>query len=105
VTKRLQTIKNKMLADREVRAAYKALGDEFDLAHELIAARVRVWTDAGRSGGAHGHYAIGGRAARKRRSNAQREHTFEVCQGYAVASYHQAPCCLVFEGDKGKWGW
>jgi hypothetical protein len=42
VTKRLQKIKNKMLADREVRAAYKALGDEFDLAYELIAARVRV---------------------------------------------------------------
>jgi len=42
VTKRLQKIKNKMLAGREVRAAYKALGDEFDLAHELIAARVRA---------------------------------------------------------------
>ncbi len=42
MTKRLQKIKNKMLAGREVRAAYKALGDEFDLAHELIAARVRA---------------------------------------------------------------
>jgi ribosome-binding protein aMBF1 (putative translation factor) len=42
VTKRLQTIKNKMLADREVRAAYDALADEFDLARELIAARVRA---------------------------------------------------------------
>jgi ribosome-binding protein aMBF1 (putative translation factor) len=42
VTKRLQTIKSKMLADRDVRAAYKALSDEFDLAHELIAARVRA---------------------------------------------------------------
>jgi len=42
VTKRLQTIKKKMLADREVRAAYDALADEFDLARELIAARVRV---------------------------------------------------------------
>jgi transcriptional regulator with XRE-family HTH domain len=31
-----------MLADREVRAAYEALADEFDLARELIAARVRA---------------------------------------------------------------
>jgi len=42
VTKRLQTIKKKMLADREVPAAYDALADEFDLARELIAARVRA---------------------------------------------------------------
>jgi ribosome-binding protein aMBF1 (putative translation factor) len=42
VTKRLQTIKKQMLADREVRAAYDALADEFDLARELIAARVRA---------------------------------------------------------------
>jgi ribosome-binding protein aMBF1 (putative translation factor) len=42
VTKRLQTIKKKMLADREVRAAYDALADEFDLARELVAARVRA---------------------------------------------------------------
>ena len=42
MTKRLQTIKKRMLADREVRAAYDALADEFDLARELIAARVRA---------------------------------------------------------------
>ena len=42
MTKRLQTIKKTMLADREVRAAYDALADEFDLARELIAARVRA---------------------------------------------------------------
>jgi ribosome-binding protein aMBF1 (putative translation factor) len=42
VTRRLQTVKKKMLADREVRSAYDALADEFDLAHELIAARVRA---------------------------------------------------------------
>jgi ribosome-binding protein aMBF1 (putative translation factor) len=42
VTKRLQTIKRKMLADREVQAAYDNLADEFDLARELIAARARV---------------------------------------------------------------
>ena len=42
MTKRLQIIKKKMLADREVRAAYDALADEFDLARELIAARVRA---------------------------------------------------------------
>jgi ribosome-binding protein aMBF1 (putative translation factor) len=42
VTKRLQTIKRKMLVDRDVRATYEALGDEFDLARELIAARVRA---------------------------------------------------------------
>ena len=42
MTKRLQKIKSKMLADRDVRAAYKALGGEFDLARELIAARVRA---------------------------------------------------------------
>jgi ribosome-binding protein aMBF1 (putative translation factor) len=42
VTKRLQTIEKKMLADREVRAAYDSLADEFDLSRELIAARVRA---------------------------------------------------------------
>jgi ribosome-binding protein aMBF1 (putative translation factor) len=42
VTKHLPTIKKKMLADRKVRSAYDALVDEFDLAHELIAARVRA---------------------------------------------------------------
>lgn len=42
MTKRLLTTKKKMLADREVRAAYDVLADEFDLARELIAARVRA---------------------------------------------------------------
>ena len=42
MTKRLQTIKKKMLGDREARVAYDALADEFDLARELIAARVRA---------------------------------------------------------------
>ena len=42
MTKRLQTIKGKMLLDRDVRSANEALGDEFDLARELIAARVRA---------------------------------------------------------------
>lgn len=42
MTKRLPAIKKKMLADRDVRAAYDALADEFDLARELIAARVRA---------------------------------------------------------------
>ena len=42
MTKPLRAIKKKMLADREVRAAYEALRDEFDLARELIAARVRA---------------------------------------------------------------
>ena len=31
MTKRLQTIKKKMLADREVHAAYDDLADEFDI--------------------------------------------------------------------------
>jgi ribosome-binding protein aMBF1 (putative translation factor) len=42
MTKRLEATKKKMLADPEVQAAYDALGDEFNLAHELIAARVRA---------------------------------------------------------------
>jgi predicted transcriptional regulator len=42
VTKRLQTLKRKMLADSDVRTTYEALADEFDLARELIAARVRA---------------------------------------------------------------
>lgn len=42
VTKRLQTIRKKMLADSEVRRAYDALAEEFDLAREMIAARVRA---------------------------------------------------------------
>jgi transcriptional regulator with XRE-family HTH domain len=35
-------MKKKMLADREVREAYAALDQEFSLARELIAARVRA---------------------------------------------------------------
>jgi ribosome-binding protein aMBF1 (putative translation factor) len=42
MTKRLQTVRRKMLADRNMRAAYEALDAEFDLAHELISARVRA---------------------------------------------------------------
>ena len=42
MTKRLRTVKGKMLADHEVRAAYEAMAGEFDLAHELIGARVRA---------------------------------------------------------------
>lgn len=40
--KHLPTIKKKMFADREVRTAYAALADEFNLARELIGARVRA---------------------------------------------------------------
>ena len=42
MTKHLPTIKKKMFADSDVRAAYDALANEFDLACELIAARVRA---------------------------------------------------------------
>ena len=42
MTKSLLTLRKKMLVDREVRAAYNALADEFDLARELIAARTRA---------------------------------------------------------------
>ncbi|HXZ87870.1 MAG TPA: helix-turn-helix transcriptional regulator [Candidatus Binataceae bacterium] len=42
MAKRLRTIKGKMLAEREVRTAYEALAEEFDLARELIGARVRA---------------------------------------------------------------
>jgi len=42
VTKRLRTIKRKMIEDREVRAAYEAMAEEFNLARELISARVRA---------------------------------------------------------------
>ena len=42
MTKRLQAIKKQMLADREVRTVYEKLADEFELARELIAARVRA---------------------------------------------------------------
>ena len=42
MTKPLRTIKRTMLADRDVRIAYEALDDEFDLARELIAARARA---------------------------------------------------------------
>jgi predicted transcriptional regulator len=40
--KKLSTIKKRMLANSEVRAAYDALADEFDLSRELIAARARA---------------------------------------------------------------
>ena len=39
---KLSTIKHAMLADPEVRKAYEALGDEYELARELIAARTRA---------------------------------------------------------------
>ena len=42
MTKSLHSVKKKMLVDREVRAAYAALDQEFSLARELIAARVRA---------------------------------------------------------------
>lgn len=42
MTKRLQSVRKKLLADREVRAAYDANADEFGLARELVAARVRA---------------------------------------------------------------
>ena len=42
MTKSLDAVKKKMLANREVRAAYAALDQEFSLAGELIAARVRA---------------------------------------------------------------
>jgi DNA-binding XRE family transcriptional regulator len=38
----LDLMKKKMLADREVQRAYAALDEEFGLARELIAARVRA---------------------------------------------------------------
>jgi len=42
MTKSLDSMKKKMLANREVRAAYALLDQEFSLARELIAARVRA---------------------------------------------------------------
>jgi ribosome-binding protein aMBF1 (putative translation factor) len=42
MTKRLRSVRKKMLADREVRDAYDTMADEFGLARELIAARVRA---------------------------------------------------------------
>ncbi len=38
----VKATRKQILADPEVRAAYDALRDEFNLAHELIAARVRA---------------------------------------------------------------
>jgi hypothetical protein len=40
--KKLPDIKKRMLANSEVRSAYDALADEFDLSRELIAARPRA---------------------------------------------------------------
>jgi len=42
MTRNLGSIKKKMLADNEVRKVYVALDEEFALARELIAARVRA---------------------------------------------------------------
>lgn len=42
MAKRLRTLKAKMLADHGVRAAYEEMAEEFDLARELIGARVRA---------------------------------------------------------------
>jgi predicted anti-sigma-YlaC factor YlaD len=38
----LKTLKAEMLANPKVRAAYDAMADEFEMAHELIAARSRA---------------------------------------------------------------
>jgi len=40
--KTLKSMKAKMLADPQTRAAYEALADEFEVARELIAARTRA---------------------------------------------------------------
>jgi ribosome-binding protein aMBF1 (putative translation factor) len=42
MTKSLQSMRKNMLSDREVRASYDAMADEFSLSRELIAARVRA---------------------------------------------------------------
>jgi DNA-binding XRE family transcriptional regulator len=42
MTRGVASVKKRMLADREVREAYAALDEEFALARELIAARVRA---------------------------------------------------------------
>lgn len=42
MSKSFESIKKKMLSDREVREAYVALEEEFALARELIAARTRA---------------------------------------------------------------
>ncbi len=42
MTKRLQSMRKKVLADHQIRAAYDTMADEFGLARELIAARVRA---------------------------------------------------------------
>lgn len=40
--KTLKTVRRKLLADDEARAAYDSLADEFAIAHEFIAARLRA---------------------------------------------------------------
>jgi predicted transcriptional regulator len=40
--KTLKTFKRELLADKQTRVAYQALGDEFSLVHELISARTRA---------------------------------------------------------------
>ncbi len=42
MSQRFEVLKKEMLSDPEVRGAYDAMADEFDLARELIAARVRA---------------------------------------------------------------
>ena len=42
MTKRFEALKARMLANSKVKAAYDALGPEFELARELIAARARA---------------------------------------------------------------
>ncbi len=42
MNERFNAMKDKMLSDPEVREAYDAMAGEFDLARELIAARVRA---------------------------------------------------------------
>jgi hypothetical protein len=84
-----------MHLDREVPTAYEALGGEFELARELIAARVRAELTQAEVAESHGHHPIRDRAARKWRSNAECQYSFEICQGYAVASHHQAACRIA----------
>ena len=62
MTRGLDSVKKKMLAEREVRTAYAALDEEFALARELIAAGRRArsrWFHTSSTGGSYGYDSIG----------------------------------------------
>ena len=99
MTKRLEATKKKMLADPEVQAAYDALGDEFNLAHELIAARVRAGLTQAQLADKMGTTQSVIARLESGSSAAERENAAAFRKGHAFASDNQTSCGMRHLGN------